>query len=212
MRVSGKSQGINKWSNGWSCSTDFQRRKSKWKKMRWIKRIQQLDSFTFSVLFAFYKREEVKIRHEPSWYDKEQLPSLTSTQIFFFDEIHVQQVCGPPVTSKVNEHNIRFPRDEEGNVYVKNGQYGTNKQPKKATFKYEQEGSFCLSVAKIESKNGNITGKRCLFFEFIGKKIVTIDAYKKEIIKEFARLRRLTPSLSQWILKNSQGMALQICR
>ena len=103
----------------------------------------------------------MEIRHEPSWYDKEQLPSLTSTQLVFFDEIHIQQMCGPPVTSKMNEHKIRFPRDEEGNVDVKNVQYGTNNQPKKATFKYEQEGRFCLGMAKMESKNGEITGKRC---------------------------------------------------
>ena len=63
------------------------------------------------------------------------------------------------MTKKVNEHNIRFPKDEEGDVDVKNGQYGTNNQPKKATFKYEQEERFCLGVAKIESKNGTITGK-----------------------------------------------------
>ena len=73
----------------------------------------------------------MEIRHEPSWYDKEQLPSLTSTQVFFFDEIHVQQVCGPPVKILVNEHNIWFPRDEEGNFDVKNGQYGTKKSTKK---------------------------------------------------------------------------------
>ena len=103
------------------------------------------------------------------------------------------------MTSKVNEHNIRFPRGEEGNVDVKNGQYGTNNQPKKATFKYEQEGRFCLGVARIESKNGTITGKRCPFSEYKGKKIVTVDAYKKEIIKEFARVRQLTLSSSQWI-------------
>ena len=91
----------------------------------------------------------MEIRHEPSWYNKEQLPSLTSTQLVFFDDTHVQQVCGPPVTSLVNEHNNRFPRDEEGNFDVKNCQYGINNQPKKATFKYEQEGRFCLGVAKI---------------------------------------------------------------
>ena len=141
----------------------------------------------------------MEIRHETSWYNKEKLPSLTSTQLVFFDEIHVQQVCGPPVTSKVDEHNIWFTRDEEGNVDVKNGQYGKNNQPKKATFKCEQEGRFCLGVAKIESKNGTITGKRCPVFEYTGKKIVTIDAYKKEIIKEFARVCQLTSSLSQWI-------------
>ena len=107
-----------------------------------------MNHFTFFVLLVYYKREEVKIRHEPSWYDKEELPSLTSTQLVFFDEIHIEQMCGPPVTSSVNEHNIWFPRDEEGNVDVKNGPYGTNNQPKKATFKYEQEGRFCLGVAK----------------------------------------------------------------
>ena len=73
----------------------------------------------------------MEIRHEPSRYDKEELLSLTSTQIVFFDEIHIQHICGPPVKSSVNEHNIRFPRDEEGNVDVKNGQYGTNNQPKR---------------------------------------------------------------------------------
>ena len=132
--------------------------------------------FTLSILFVVYKREEVELRHETSWYDKEKLPSLTSTQLVFFDEVHVQQVSGKPVTSKVNEHKIRFPRDKEGNIYVKNGEYETNNQPKKSTFKYEQEGRFCLGASKIESKNGTITGKRCPVFEYTGKKIVTIEA------------------------------------
>ena len=43
---------------------------------------------------------------------------------------------------------------------------------KKATFKYEQEGRFCLGVAKIESKNGKITGKRCQVYDYTNKKIV----------------------------------------
>ena len=111
----------------------------------------------------------MEIRHEPSWYDKEKLPSMTSTQLVFFDGVHVQQVCGPPVTSKVNEHNICFPRDEEGNIDVKNGKYGMNNQPKKDTFKYEQEGRFCLSLAKIEGRNGTVIGKRCPVFEYTGK-------------------------------------------
>ena len=107
------------------------------------------------------------------------------------------------MTSKVNEHNIRFPRNEEGNVDVKNGRYGTNNQPKKATFKYEQEVRFCLGVAKIESNNGTITGKLCPVFEYTGKKIVTIDAYKKEIIKEFATVRQITLSSLQGIKKTN---------
>ena len=35
--------------------------------------------FTFSILFDKYKREEVEIRHVPSCYDKNQIPSLTTT-------------------------------------------------------------------------------------------------------------------------------------
>ena len=52
--------------------------------------------------------------------------------------------------SKLNKDNIRFPRKEEGNIDVKNGEYDTDNQPKKFTFKYEQEGRFCLAVANIE--------------------------------------------------------------
>ena len=150
-------------------------------------------------MFVIYKREEAEIRHELSWYDKEQLPSLTSTKLVFFNEVHIQQVSGLPVTSKVNDQNIWFPRDEERNIDVKTGKYDTNNQPKNATFKYEQEGRLCLGVAKIESKNVTITGKRCPVFDYTGKKIVTIDAYKTEILKEFARVRKLTSSSSQWI-------------
>ena len=146
MRVSGKRQGIDKWSNGWSFSTDFLRRKSKCeKKCNEVNEDNSLTHFTLSVLLVFYKWEEVEIRHETSRYYKEQLPSLTSTQLVFFDEVHVQQVCGPPVTSKVNKHSIRFPRDEEGNVDVKNGQYGTSNQPKRLPSSMnKKEGSVSL--------------------------------------------------------------------
>ena len=90
------------------------------------------------------------------------------------------------MTSKVNEHNIRFPKYEEGKIDVKTVKYDTNNQPKKFTFKYEQEGGLCLGASKIESKNGTITSKRCLVFNYSGGKIGTIDAYKIEIQKEFA--------------------------
>ena len=143
------------------------------------KKNNNFTNFTFSIFFVIYKREEVEIRHKKSWYDKEQFLYLTSTQIVLFYEVHIQQVSGPPVTSKVNKHNIRFPRDEEGDFDIKNGKYETNDQPKKSTFKYEQEGRFCLGVARIEIKNGMITGKRCPIFDYSGVKIVTINDYKK---------------------------------
>ena len=81
------------------------------------------------------------------------------------------------------------------------GVYETKNQPKKATFKYEQEGRFCLGVAKVEMKDGTITGKRCTVFDYIDKKIVTIDAYKKEIMNKFSIIRKLNSSSSPWAEK-----------
>ena len=135
--------------------------------------------FTFSILFAKYKREEVEIRHVPSCYDKSQFPSLTSTQLVFFDEVHVKQVCGPPAKIHSNECNIVFPRNKEWEVDVERGVYNTNNQPKRASFKYEQEGRLCLGVAKVEVQDRTIIGKRCPVFDYTEKKIVTINAYKK---------------------------------
>ena len=85
---------------------------------------------------------------------------------------------------------------------VKRGVYETNNQPKKATFKYEQDGLFCLGVAKVESKEyGTITGKRCPVFYYTGNIIVMIDAYKKEILDEFVRISKLTSSSSPSVEK-----------
>ena len=69
---------------------------------------------------------------------------------------------------------------------------------KKAIFKYEKEGRFYLGLAKVESLDGKITGKRCPVFDYTGF-FVTIDAYKKEILKEFSRVRNITsPSKTPW--------------
>ena len=110
-------------------------------------------------MFAKYKRKEGEIRHVPSCYDKTQLPSLASTQLVLFDKVNVKQVYGPPATSHSNECNIVFPRNEEGEVDVERGVYNTKNQTKRATFKYEQEGRFCLCVAKVEGQDGKINGK-----------------------------------------------------
>ena len=63
----------------------------------------------------------MEIRHVPPCYDKNQIPSLTPTQLVFFDEVHVKQVSGTPTTSRLNEYNVLFPRNEEGKVDVKRG-------------------------------------------------------------------------------------------
>ena len=77
---------------------------------------------------------------------------LISTQLVSFDKVHIKQVTGRPTTSQINEYNVFSPRGEVGEVDVERGVYDTNNQSKRETFKYDQEGQFCLGVAKVESK------------------------------------------------------------
>ena len=58
---------------------------------------------------------------------------------------------------------------------VERGVYVTNNQQKRASFKYEQEGQFCLRVVKVEGQDNTIIGKRCLVFDYTEKKIITIN-------------------------------------
>ena len=95
---------------------------------------------------------EVETRPVPSYYDQNQPPSLTSALLLLFDKVHIKQVSVQPTTSQKNEYSVFSPRDEEGKVDVERGVYDMNNQPKWETFKYEQEGQFCLGVAKVEGK------------------------------------------------------------
>ena len=75
--------------------------------------------------------------------------------------------------------------------------YDTNNQLKRTTFECDQEGQFCLGVAKVESKEDETIKENCCpVFKYTGKKMFTIDAYKKEILNEFARISKLISSLS----------------
>ena len=67
---------------------------------------------------------------------------------------------------------------------MERGVYITNNQPKRATFKYEQEGRLCICVAKLEGQNGKIIGKRCPVFDYTEKNIVILFAkYKREEVE-----------------------------
>ena len=86
--------------------------------------------FNFSILFAKYKSEKLEIRHVPSCYENNQFPSLASTKLLFFVEVHVKQVSIPPTISRVDDYNILFPSYEEGKMDVERGFYDTNNQLK----------------------------------------------------------------------------------
>ena len=110
MRVSGKKQDISKLNNGRLCPTDFQRKivstYQNCEKILDRKKDNNSTRFTFSVLLAKYKGEEIEIRHVPYCYKKKQIHSLTSTQLVLFDRVHVKQVSRPPTKIRLNDYNF----------------------------------------------------------------------------------------------------------
>ena len=72
--------------------------------------------FTFSIFFVNCKMEEVEKSHVLYWYNKEQLPSLASTQLILFDVFHIQQVSGPPTPSKFNKKTYGYQEMNKGKL------------------------------------------------------------------------------------------------
>ena len=56
-------------------------------------------------------------------------------------------------------------------------------------------------MAKVESQDRKIIGNQCPVFDYTEKKVVTINAYKKEMRNELERIRNLTSSSSPWVEK-----------
>ena len=56
-------------------------------------------------------------------------------------------------------------------------------------------------MAKVEGQDGTIIGKRCPVFDYTENKIVTTNAYKKEMRNKLERTRKLTSSSSAWVKK-----------
>ena len=78
---------------------------------------------------------------------------MTPIQPVLFDKVHVKQFSGPPTTIRVNDYNVFVPRYAEGEVDLERGVYDMNNQPKKATFKYKQEGRFFSEWLRQKIKN-----------------------------------------------------------
>ena len=93
----------------------------------WLKSVKTRTHLTFFIVFGLHKSDELEVGHVLSYYNKNQLPSLASTQLIFFYEIHIQQISGSSTTSWLNEYTISFPRDKDGKLDEENGIYDMKK-------------------------------------------------------------------------------------
>ena len=127
----------------------------------------------------------------PKEFDPEQLPTISRHQVVFFDEVHMDQECGPCYRHK---YQIRFPRDAQGRYAP---QSTSNPNPiyaplkPKPTFKYSQQARFCLGVAAVKKLDGSINGRRSLVFDYTSQRLVSIKEYRERTKAEIERVRNL---------------------
>ena len=88
-----------------------------------------------------------QIHHGPAppMFEKNLLPSISNTQIAWWDECHIEQQGGK-VGNKMYQYSFR--RDETGKL-CKHGEYKTDLETKTA-FKYPEQGRFSFGVAKTQ--------------------------------------------------------------
>ena len=159
-----------------------------------------------------------QIHHGPAppMFEKNLLPSISNTQIAWWDECHIEQQGGK-VGNKMYQYSFR--RDETGKL-CKHGEYKTDLETKTA-FKYPEQGRFSFGVAKTqllpckstpflvptgvqrESTPSPVpTGVRLPHIDYTLKNIVTIEVFEKHVKTELLRVKSLTgDSKSQWNVK-----------
>ena len=109
-----------------------------------------------------------------SWYDPDQISTIRREQMIWFDEIHVKQDSGP--TGAQKKYQIWFPHNENGNFSINACNYKS--EATISTYKYEEEGYFCLGVAKVVLLDDTVKGRCCKTYSYRGKKIISIKRYE----------------------------------
>ena len=113
----------------------------------------------------------------------------------FFNEVHIEQEGGSTIHDKLQ---IRFTRNDEGNYDPTSIKIAAEEYT--STFKYTQQARFCLGVAKVRLLDGQIEGRKCKAFDYISKRILTIQMYKIKTQDELKKVKSLSSTKnSLWL-------------
>lgn len=120
----------------------------------------------------------------PPMFDGNKLTPICRHQIVFFDETHQQCLLGSAGVAKLvngKEVQVRFPKDEKGNIDIINGTYRDDELQNRLQPKYPKEIRLVLGVAAVKNVDGTIEGKRALPFDYTGRKVLSCT----DIVKGF---------------------------
>jgi hypothetical protein len=101
--------------------------------------------------------------------------------------------------------NVKFPRDADGKVDLKNGRY-LEAEKVKLKVKYEKEIQLCLGRAVIRNEDGSKVGKRANPFCYSGRIIITLKDHALKRKQETSRAKAFTsvgPGL--WVSNQRQN-------
>ena len=110
---------------------------------------------------------------------EDKAPPFVLEQVLFFDEFHKKCILG-----KVSQYDCKLPmkdgvfcREADGGTY---GEWSDRLEPK-----YKKEVRFLAGVAVLRDEDtGELSGHRTKLFEYTGKWVVGVKAYKEAVAAE----------------------------
>ena len=136
-------------------------------------------------------------------FDPRKLTKFHIAGTVWWDETHPDCKIGTAKNKRDRgiQVQVRFPRNKDGDVDVKNGTY-SDKLECKMRVKYSEEIRICLGVAIVELHDGTREGRRCKMIDYTGKIILCAEEYESRVQKEIKRVKKLTGDRAPWVVKN----------
>jgi hypothetical protein len=139
--------------------------------------------------------------HLPDYYNLglRDCTKLNECGTAWWDECHKKCTIGELGIQA--EHHIKFRRDMNGKVDLKNGTYD-DAEVHHVNVKYEQEVRQCFGCAMVNvlgTEEQQIVGKRARSFDYSGKTIISIKAENQNIKNECDRVRKLPRASGKWV-------------
>jgi hypothetical protein len=138
--------------------------------------------------------------HQPAWFDRVALPTLSVNQIVFWDETHRKAFIGASGIGG-SMLQVRFHRDDDGAL----DPAGTLAPSKwYLATKYSGEMRLGLGCAAVNLGGGVIVGRCAEVFSYTERTIVSIPDYDALVKKENSRVNALSSGGADWLLKTRQ--------
>ena len=134
-------------------------------------------------------------------FHRDVIGHLDIHQVVWWDETHRKCLIGG--LSRTKNYHIMFPRNSDGKIDTKNGEY-SNKEISILNVKYEKEsrmGLGCAMVTPLDADNHPLPaeGRRCRLFDYTSKVLVSISDGKKMIANEIRRVKTCSSRTTKWI-------------